>query len=55
VDTLKIYATLGIAVHAHALSFHGLPPAALRVAEPIPGQLASLVNRGRAWQEVSGQ
>ena len=53
VDTLKTYATLGVAVHAHALAFHGLPPAALRAHEPVPRDLALLANRGRAWQEVS--
>ena len=52
VDDLKTYATLGIAIHAHALAFHGLPPAA-RADEPLPRQLASLVDRGRAWQQVS--
>ncbi|HEY8722183.1 hypothetical protein [Pengzhenrongella sp.] len=53
VDTLKTYATLGIAVHAHALAFHGVQPAALRADEPIPRQLESVASRGRAWQEVS--
>jgi hypothetical protein len=53
VDDLKTLATLGIAVHAHALAFHGLPPATLRTAGSLPRQLASLVERGRAWQQVS--
>lgn len=54
VDTLKTYATLGVAVHAHALALHGVLPAALRAHEPIPRHLALLANRGRAWQDVSG-
>ena len=53
VDDLKTFATLGVAVHAHALAFHGLPPATLRTAESLPRQLASLVNRGCAWQQAS--
>jgi hypothetical protein len=53
VDDLKTYATLGIAIHAHALAFHGLPPAALRTEERLPHQFASLADRGRAWQQVS--
>ncbi|RYV49542.1 hypothetical protein [Pengzhenrongella frigida] len=53
VDTLKTYATLGVAVHAHALAFHGLPPATLRTQPQVPRNLAPLANRGRAWQDVS--
>ena len=52
-DTLKTYVMLGVAVHAHALAFHGLPPAALRAQAPVPRNLAPLANRGRAWQDVS--
>ena len=52
-DTLKTYATLGVAVHAHAIAFHGLPPAALRAQAQVPRNPAPLANRGRAWQDVS--
>jgi hypothetical protein len=53
VDTLKTYATLGVAVHAHALALHGLAPTAPRAQDPLPRHLASLASRGRAWQDVS--
>ena len=53
VDTLKTYATLGVAVHAHALALHGLTPTAPRAQDPLPRHLASLASRGRAWQDVS--
>ena len=53
VNDLQTYATLGIAVHAHALAFHNLPPSALRAREPVPRALAPLVGRGRGWQQVA--
>ncbi|MGV8968728.1 MAG: hypothetical protein ACOH2F_20915, partial [Cellulomonas sp.] len=53
VETLKVYATLGIAVHAHALAFHGATPATLRVGIPLPRPLVALAGRGRAWQGVA--
>lgn len=52
VGTLQTYATGGIAVHAHALAFHGVPPGVMRSGETLPRALASLAARGRAWQGV---
>lgn len=50
---LQAFAVLGVAVHAHALAFHGHSPARLRVGVPVDPELLHLVVRGRAWQDVN--
>ena len=48
-----MFATLGIAVHAHALAAEGLPPGALRGHLPGDPRLRAMVARGRGWQDVA--
>lgn len=50
---LQAFAVLGVAIHAHALAFHGHSPAQLRVGAPVDPELLHLVVRGRAWQDVN--
>ncbi|NMR21150.1 hypothetical protein [Cellulomonas fimi] len=52
VDTLKAYATLGVAVHAHALAFLGGDPTA-QPTIPAGPRRGALVQRGQAWQDLS--
>ncbi|NMR19178.1 hypothetical protein [Cellulomonas fimi] len=51
VDTLKTYATLGVAVHAHALAFFGGSPTAH--ATTVDPRHTALVRHGKAWQDLS--
>lgn len=53
VTDLQAFAVFGVAVHAHALAFHGFKPARLREGAPSDPRLFHLVVRGRAWQDLT--
>lgn len=53
VDDLKAFATLGVAVHAHALAIHGHPPLMLPAVPPTEPAIKALLTRGRAWQDIA--
>ncbi|QTE30066.1 hypothetical protein [Pengzhenrongella sicca] len=50
--TLETFAVVGIAVHAHALAFHGVLPGKTISADRLTRTLVEVTARGRAWQEV---
>ena len=53
VETVKAFATLGVAVHAHALANRGHQPTSTPATTPGDPGLARLVERARAWAGIS--